>query len=267
MAADRTSRNKALWSGAATVAVLAVVLIVFGLFGPLRSKQPATQTPAGLTSPATSSQALYTQALQAQASGDLTRTVQLAQAAVDADPNNAEAKALLVTARNAAPKPTSTSTPAKPSTPTSTVPAVDRDAAFRKKFENLAALMPTATVGFSFDTPLQFKRDITMSGNKVPAGKTVTQMAWAVHDLKTAAAAKSFVSKTSKKLFPKDAGSITIHGTKAYFGTDGTRFATVSFARGRYAFEVLITVDGVDPKTVKALATAAGTAFPESPTQ
>ncbi len=128
-------------------------------------------------------------------------------------------------------------------------------------------MLPTAQAGITLDYPAQFGRDITISGNVVPPSKSISQVSWAVHDLKTTAGAKSFVTKTSKKSFPKNPGTVTVHGTKGYFGTDGTRFATVSFARGRYAFEVLVTVNGVAPKTIKAAAIKAANAFPESPAQ
>ncbi len=103
MAADRASRTKALWSGAATVVVLAVVLIALGLFGPFGSKKPSTQSPVVTSPPVTASQTLYQQALQAQSSGDMTRTAELAQAALDADPSNADAKALLAAVKRPVP--------------------------------------------------------------------------------------------------------------------------------------------------------------------
>ena len=43
-----------------------------------------------------------------------------------------------------------------------------------------------------------------MSGNKVPGDRTITQMAWAVHDLKTAAAAKSFISEDEQEVVPEE---------------------------------------------------------------
>ncbi len=260
---DRTSRTKALWSGAATVAVLAVVLIVFGLVGPLRSKQPAGEAPLAVEQPATTSQMLYQQAVQAEASGETTKAAELAQAALAADPGNAAARTLLDKIAQGPTDPAPN--PDEPDASIDETPAVDPDAAFRKKYENLAALLPTNAAGFSYDIPLQFGPDITMSGNQVPASKTITLISWAAHDLKTAAAAKSFITKTSKQSFPEDGASVTVNGKKAYFGTDGTRFATVAFARGRYAFEVLVTVSGADPVTAKAIASEAARVFPATP--
>ncbi len=267
MALDRQKRTKVLLTGAVTVAVLAAVLIVAGLFGPLRS---GTSGP-GSTS-IDESQQLYQQALVAQASGDTSQAAVLAQQAVDANPENASAKALLAQVKKPATTPTTnpgtnTGTDTDADTGAETSPTVDVDAAFRKNYEDLKVLVPAMAAGFVLDTPLQMERDLNMSGNVDPANKTITQVSWAVHDFKTESKAKAFVTKTSKKSFPKDSGTVSVGTTKAYFGTDGTRFATVSFARGRYAFEVLVTTANTDPIKAKDIAIAAAKAFPASPAQ
>jgi hypothetical protein len=260
VALDRRSRTKALLSGAATVAVLAVVLIALGLMGPLRSK-PAVQ-PSVLpgVSQSAQSDAFYQQAVVAQASGDLTRTAELAQQAVNADPNNAPAKKLLEETKA---KISETATPQTPSN--TTTRTANPDTAFLTRYSDLRALLATSVAGFQFDPSVQFKRDLTVSGSPVPSDAKITQVAWSVHDMGTVAAAKAFVTNTSKKLFAKDAATVTIRGRTAYFGTDGTRFATISYARGRYAFEVLVTVKSVKPSSVKATTLQAANAFRESP--
>ena len=52
------------------------------------------------------------------------------------------------------------------------------------------------------------------------------------------------MSVVSKKSFDKDGTSVSIDGAPGYFGTDGTRYATCVYVRGRYAFEVLVTGNG-----------------------
>ena len=261
MVSSRASRSKALLSGAVTVALLALVLIGLGLFGPWRDRSPSQkssqvgQTVSGAT--------LYQQALDAESSGDLTRTAVLAQSAVDADPSNADAKALLLrvnTARSSGSTPTTTS----PAGSRPATNAVDPNAAFLKKYKNLASLLPTRQAGYAFDYPAQVGRDISVSGNVLPSKKGLSQIAWSVHDLGKVAAATAFRGKVSERLFSKNSASTSIHGASAYFGTDGTRFATVSFARGRYAFEVIVTVEGVPPKSFKTIALDAAKAFPFS---
>jgi len=267
VAADRASRTKALWSGAATVAVLAVVLIVLGLFGPLRSRPASTPAPTGEASTTVTGQTLYNQALEAQASGETTRAAELAQAALVADPSNAAAQGLL-DSLNASSGPGAGTEPSEPSAPsTGTAPGSVSDAAFLKKYDDLASLMPTRPIGFSFDRPVQLGSDMTVSGAVVPREPGITKVTWTVHDMKSPSGAASFVTKTSKQLFSKNVASVTIHGVRAHFGTDGTRFATVAFVRGRYAFEVLVSVEGMSPKAAKAIATKAATAFPATPSQ
>jgi hypothetical protein len=68
----------------------------------------------------------------------------------------------------------------------------------------------------------------------------------------------------SKGSFPKDGAVVNVRGTTGYFGTDGMRFASVAFRRGRYVFEVIVTSSG-PPAGVKALAEQAAAAFPASP--
>ena len=54
---------------------------------------------------------------------------------------------------------------------------------------------------------------------------------------------------------------MSIDGAPGYFGTDGTRYATCVYVRGRYAFEVLVTGNGKDPKELRTLAQEAAKAF------
>ncbi len=232
-------------------------------FGPLARSSRARQTQAVTSPPAAASQTLYQQALQAQSSGDMVRTAELAQAALDADPNNAEAKALLGAAKKAAQRLRRGIGDAERSGDSSCGSRSGRGVSQEVRESRVVDAHESPRLHSRFAAAV--RRDITMSGNRVPASQGVTQLSWAVHDLKSEAAAKSFVAKTSKKAFPKNPGTVTVHGTKAYFGTDGTRFATVSFSRGRYAFEVLVTVNGVAPKTAKSVASEAAKVFPASP--
>ena len=77
-------------------------------------------------------------------------------------------------------------------------------------------------------------------------------------------AAQKFLDGVSKGLYSKDPAVVTVRGVTGYFGTDGTRFATVAFRRGRYVFEVIVTSSG-PPADAKALAEKAAAAFPAAP--
>jgi hypothetical protein len=268
MAGSRSSKTKALWSGAITVAVLAVVLIVAAAISPQGSKNAPAPGSVTATQPSEQSQLLYEQALQAQASGDLTRTVELAKAAVQADPNNTQAQALVTSASSShgnsnPPTPDSSGDGGSPSTPTTTTPS---DTRFMKYYKHLSVLAPKAFSGYSLGEPVQLKRDLSMSATPIAKAALASNIVWAVSDAETRAAAKRFATKTSKSTFPKDGASVTVDSVPGYFGTDGTQFATVSFARGRYTFEVLAsTVPGVTPLQLKALLIEAARAFPDTP--
>ena len=51
---------------------------------------------------------------------------------------------------------------------------------------------------------------------------------------------------------------MSIDGAPGYFGTDGTRYATYVYVRGRYAFEVLVTGNGRNPKEPAHIGTRGG---------
>ena len=85
--------------------------------------------------------------------------------------------------------------------------------------------------------------------------REVTRAVFAVNDRETEAAAKRFVEEVSKRAYPSDGASVKVGVVDAYFGTDGTRLATVAFSRGRYAFEVILTADAVEPRTLRGVAT------------
>jgi len=270
LARSQASKTKALWSGAVTVAILAIVLIVFASISPLTSKKkPSTSGQPVASQPVDESTALYMQAVAAQKSGDLTRTAELARSAVQADPNNAEAAKLLetVTKQQAAASKPDASTPSTGATGTPK-PSPATDPVFLKVYKPLSVLLPTAAAGYSLGAPTELKGDVTMSGRPTSPNLPIYAVIWSAHDRKTAAKAKEFVTKTSKVAFPEDSASVTIDGVPGYFGTDGTKFATVSFARGRYAFELLVTSSpGYKPIDTKAAALAVARSFPDSPAQ
>ena len=259
-----------MWSGAITVAVLAIVLIVFASISPLASRKPSTTAGQPATSqPVDESTALYMQAVAAQKSGDLTRTVELARSALQANPSNADAQRLL----DAATKESVAGSSAKPPTGSTietgtTKPSAATDPLFLKIHKPLAVLLPTAIDGFDMGVPIESKGDVTKSGRPKNSKTPVYSIIVAAHDRKTYSSAKSFITKTSKVAFPKDSAAVTVDGVDGYFGTDGMKFATLSFARGRYAFEVLVTAStGYDPRETKSAALAAAKAFPDSPSQ
>ena len=119
------------------------------------------------------------------------------------------------------------------------------DPAFSKPTDDLAGLLPRFVDGYALGQKSALGDDATVSGTANGSDLIGSRAQWSVHYRKTDRAAKSFVDKVSKSLYPKNAKTLQIDGSTAYFGTDGTRFATVVYVRGRYVFEVVLTsLDG-----------------------
>jgi hypothetical protein len=131
----------------------------------------------------------------------------------------------------------------------------------------MKSLVPTSFADYSLDFALQIGRDVSVSARPAKSGVAMANVTWSVHDRKTAASAKSFITKTSKSAYSHNGASVTVGGTTGYFGTDGTKFATVSFVRGRYAYEIIATAPGNSPADMKNDALRAAAAFPALPSQ
>jgi len=85
-----------------------------------------------------------------------------------------------------------------------------------------------------------------------------------VNDMGSVKAADDFIVNTSKKVYSKDGQAVTVDGAEGYFGTDGAALASVSFTRGRFVFEVLVTTSGQAPKNLKDIAMNAAAAYPDT---
>lgn len=254
-ASKRRRRNRAILVGLATVVVLAVVITVASALAPSKNKS----TEPTLTA-SEQSDLLYKQALDAWQSGDATGAVALATQALDSNSNNADAKTLIVKIKQSGSTQDSggTKKPAPSTQPTAAATAFD------KPIAKFAALLPSSYEGFDVGGVVAGKADADVSGSPLKTG-TIFRIAWAIHDRGTKAGAQSFITKSTKALYPKSPASVTVDGATGYFGTDGTQLAAVAYARGRYVFEVALTADGVAPETLKAEALKAAAAFADSP--
>ena len=266
--AGRPLNTKALWSAAITVAVLAFVLIVLGTIGPLGGKK---QAPPGATPdvsrPIDESEPLYQQALQAQASGDLTRTVDLARQALKLNPNNAAARALITAVTEQQAKGSTQTTPSASADTSGTSQESSATAAlYLKAYKPLAVLLPTVVEGFDLGPASERGADVTRAGSPKEGGTPVSSVLWSVHDRGSKKNAGTFIGKVTKRAFPKNGASTTVNGVAGYFGTDGTQVATVVFAKGRYVYEVNASaVPGVNPSKARAIALKVAEVFPVPP--
>jgi hypothetical protein len=254
-------RAKALASGAVTVVVLAGV--IFGLWSATTPKRQPVPQPTVQASLSEQSDLAYQQGLASLESSDTTAAAASLQRAVRLNPDNTDAKKKLaeIAAQQAAARQKSNIPPSEPK-PKPSVVTVDP---FSKPVKHLTVLLPKQVAGYSLGPSQVLGADATRSGNSTDAASPVARALWAVHDLSSASKAKTFVSKVSKSLYPKDPGTVTIDGISAYFGTDGTRFATVSYVRGRFAFEVVLTSSSGSPSALKSDATKMAEAFPTKP--
>lgn len=139
------------------------------------------------------------------------------------------------------------------------------DEAFLSDIGNLAALLPETFADYALGSAVELDGEVSLSATPDNAGARVQRIVWAVHDAGTRDGAAAFVSKTSEVLYSKDVSSAVIDGATAYVGTDGTRYASAVYTRGRYVFEVLVSGTDGAPAGYRDVAVAAAKAFADTP--
>lgn len=250
-----------------TVAVLVAAIVAGSLFAQSRR----TPSPQEIQlSAAQQSTADYEKAVEALSREETATALLLLERAVKVNPGNTEAQIKLNSLKGSSSGDsasggsgsggntggtsggTATTTP-EPSGPDPFLGAIE-----------LVKLLPANMDGYSLGSTQIIAPDATVAGEANAAGSTFRSIIWAVHDRETEAKAQTFLDGVSKGLYAKDQASVNVRGVTGYFGTDGTRFATVAFRRGRYVFEVLVTSSG-PPADAKALAEKAAAAFPAAP--
>lgn len=247
----------------ATVVVLAGVILGISAL----SSRPDSDTPkpaqSGLTDAQRSRLALL-KGRELLASGDTTEAVALFEQALKLDAGNAEAKRALSSVAASAgatgSKPQSSSTESTAQPDGGVRPD---DPVFSTAIEDLTLLLPGEAAGFSLGAVTKGERDVTVSGSPISTDVRASKALWTVHDRGSVKGAEEFIDSVSKDLYPKDSSRPVVDGAQAYFGTDGTRFATVVYRRGRYVFEVVLTAPSGAPKSLATEAKAAAAAFPD----
>ena len=254
-----TSRTKALLGGAATVVVLAAVILGLWAFGSPKKNVPTIT----LSAQQRSAQALKDG--RAALSKEQTQTaIQLFQTALTIDPGNTEAQSALndVNSGKSASTNTGSSSTTKRSSTTTKTPAPP---SVWTGDVDVSGLLPTAFPNYIVGATQAGDTEAAVSASPSKPGATVTSIVWTVHDRGSATKAKEFVTKVSKVVYPQDNATVVVNDvTNAFFGTDGKQFATISFVRGRYVFELVIT-SSKTPSAEKTFATQAAAAFATSP--
>jgi len=260
-----------LVSFAITAVVLGIVIVVAAAISPWHPKDNSQRTPE----PSQTSAVLYQEAQQAAESGDTTGALDLANRALQADPSNEQARTLTVRLRqsadNSGNNDSNTSNNGGSSNPSNnggsnTTSTASPDTGFLSVVPTINLLLPKAFNGYAFDTTVRSDADVSVSASPKSASDSASRIVWAIHDLKTQSEARAFVSHTSQVLYDKDEANLTVDGASGYFGTDGARFASVSYPRGRYVFEVLVTANNVQPSTLKIVTIECAKAFGDKPT-
>jgi hypothetical protein len=254
-------RKQAIVASTVTVVLAAIILWIGMAVSSPESTEPPVQ---GLTA-LQESDLEYRKALDALASGETTTAIALLERALQLDPANERARRQLERARSGAGGSGNgqTSGPGTDADP-DPGPAAPENPAFEQPIAELAGLLPPYVDGYVLGTVVEGENDVTVSGTPVDFDLTNTRSLWTVHDTKTSAGAAAFVADVTESLYTQDASTVTIGGVQAYFGTDGTRFASIVFVRGRYVFEVVLTSATGDPSGLRREVEDAARAFPDT---
>jgi hypothetical protein len=246
--------NKTMWIGfGVAILIVAAAAVVGSIF--VSSQRTVKPTTIQLTS-AQQSKVDYDDALFALSKDDTATAIRLMERAVSLDSGNSAARSALAQLKRL-PAVAATSTASASANPaTDTGPFLGTI--------DLFTLLPASMEGFKLGPAQVAAPDAAMTGAPTVQGTGATAIVWAAHDRGTAQAAQSVIDGEAKGLYSQDQASVTVNGAPGYFGTDGARFATVAFRRGRYTFEVIVTATK-SPAEVKSLAEKAAASFPTAP--
>lgn len=210
---------------------------------------------------------LTQRASDALRAGDATTALQLATLALDKNPNDEKASDIAAKARRAQSSASSGGSSPSGGSPDSGSED-DGDSAGGEEggaIPDPTSLLPKEFTGFALGSVVALDGDYSIAASARTGSSPVRTILWAIHDAKSAEGAAAFVAKTSKVLYLKDAATVEVDGVSAYFGTDGTRYASTVYTSGRYVFEVLVSGTDEAPAGYRDIAVSAAKAFAEQP--
>lgn len=149
-------------------------------------------------------------------------------------------------------------------------PPVANDAPTTKPGEGDATTPAGSLLKWAPDTVSGFKSTkpiielLNISREYVPdSGSNVVSFVIVAEQAKTAAGAKAELEVQVEQQYPEDNDTVTIRGRKAYFGTNGNRFAAIGFTDGAVMVALEMSVQpGESPKTLKDELVAAAKQLP-----
>ncbi len=236
----------------AIAAVIGLALLIFGVSA-LSSSKKSTDTVATTNQLSAEAQAdlLAQRAVAAESANDTGTARSLAESALKLNAANQTAVAVVNRLNEADPGNTSADTKPDPGATTTAD-------TWSKSIKNMASVLPTAIAGWTAGDIVSQKGDAQVTFTPDAEGSdggSAIRATFAVHDRGSAAKASTFVKSVDKKVYPGDGATMKFGSQSGYFGTDGARLAVAAFARGRYAFEVVVySQEGIKPSTLRPLA-------------
>lgn len=236
----------------ALAAVIGLALLIFGVSALASTKKP-TETVATTTRLSAEAQAdlLARRAFAAESENDTATARSLAESALKLNAANQTAVAVIKRLNEA--EPGTAAVPTQQTTDT----AITADT-WSKPIKSVESVLPTTLVGWSAGNIVAQKGDAQVTFTPDVEGADIgsaIRATFAVHDRGSVAKANTFVKSVDKKVYPGDGAIVKLGTQSGYFGTDGARLAVAAFARGRYAFEVVVySQEGIKPSTLRPLA-------------
>ena len=127
------------------------------------------------------------------------------------------------------------------------------DSAYLQPVDPLTRLLPDFIEGWERGQPIESGEDAVVPFSPSVV-RGVSRALFSVHDRGSPEGAAAFVENTSKVVYGTDGAEVRLGAVDAYFGTDGSTLATIAFARGRYAFELVITAPDGSVQQAKTVA-------------
>lgn len=232
--------RKAVVSFAVTVAILSLVILVGGALQ-ARTESGESGDAVGLL-PKQQEPAELIEARKAIESGEVTRALVELDAYLRKNPNDSEAQKLRDTLKPA------------PAIDDSDDPPNGSPDEYLNGKTDLSALLPAAVPGYTVDNldkgSEQAALTITPTKGAAQDG-AVRVVLMTVYDFGTPAKAAAFVAGQTKA-FPVSDQPLSVGVSDGRLGADASRIAAVSFSRGRFAFEVVLTAEKPDALRLKS---------------
>lgn len=239
-----------------------VVLLALVILGVSAISKPAQRDPL-VTAEITAlemAEGLADDATVALSNEDTATAVKLATQALAADPSNQAAQRVIDTVDGAADEPADETDP--PATDVAVAPGI-----YAAVVKDTTRLLPVKVRDWTRGQELVEGADALVTfepkGGSADSDKTVRVLITS-HDRGSEANAKAFLTKVTKKAFASSGATVKVGVVPGgYTGVDASKQWVVAFARGRYAFEVILTPQpGMSNKDAGKLALAIAAQLP-----